>query len=162
MIGRTNSIWCARRSIVQRIWCGWRWNGLWPTWQPLQLLTRSLQLKMLHFNEFRIHFIDLLNLLIGCRSLTDTCWRSNWICIWSCCNWDGGGLPRRTPLNCDSNSAIGSTDSRPDGDSADKPLDELKCMFERRGRGPPNARPECGIRRTPPWRIADGSSYICG
>lgn len=60
------------------------------------------------------------------------------------------------------NSAIGSTDSRPDGDNADKPLDELKCIFERLGLGPPNARPECGILLTPPCRIADGSSYIFG
>lgn len=59
-----------------------------------------------------------------------------------------------------SNSVIGSTDSRPDGDKADKPLEEPKCMFDRLGLGPPKARPECGIRRTPPWRIADGSSYL--
>lgn len=60
------------------------------------------------------------------------------------------------------NSAIGSTDSRPDGDNADKPLDELKCIFDLLGLGPPNARPEWGILLTPPCRIADGSSYIFG
>lgn len=53
---------------------------------------------------------------------------------------------------------MGSTDSRPDGDSVERAPDELKCMFERRDLWPPNARPECGIRRTPPCLIADGSS----
>lgn len=53
---------------------------------------------------------------------------------------------------------MGSTDSRPDGDNADSPLDELKCILERRVRGPPKVRP--GMRRTPPpCRMAEGSSY---
>lgn len=89
-----------------------------------------------------------------------TCCRSSWICICSCWSCDGcGAPPRRTLDSCCSNSAMGSTDSRPEGDSADRPPpDELKCILERLERGPPRARPECGIRRTPPCRIADGSS----
>lgn len=50
---------------------------------------------------------------------------------------------------------MGSTDSRPEGDSVDRPPpDELKCMLDRLERGPPSVRPECGILRTPPCRIA--------
>lgn len=90
--------------------------------------------------------------------LTVNCCRSICICICNCCNCDVGGTPRLTPDSCESSSAMGSTDSRPDGDNADSPLDELKCILERRVRGPPNVRP--GMRRTPPpWRMAEGSSY---
>lgn len=99
--------------------------------------------------------------LIPVGILTVTCCRSSWICICSCWSCEGcGAPPRRTLDSCCSNSAMGSTDSRPEGDSADRPPpDELKCILERLERGPPRARPECGIRRTPPCRIADGSSY---
>lgn len=91
--------------------------------------------------------------------LTETCCLSNCICICNCWSWDGCGAPRRTPDNCDKSSAIGSTESRPEGDNAESPPDELKCIFERLDRGPPRALPEWGIRLTPPCRIADGSSY---
>uniref|UniRef100_A0A1A9VDC4 Uncharacterized protein n=1 Tax=Glossina austeni TaxID=7395 RepID=A0A1A9VDC4_GLOAU len=69
-----------------------------------------------------------------------------------------GGPPRLTPDNCDTSSPIGFTDSRPDGDNTERPLDELKCMLDRRAHStPPIVRP--GKQRTPPpRRIAEGSS----
>lgn len=61
---------------------------------------------------------------------TLTCCRSNWSCIWSCCSCDGvePWLPavRLTPDNWESNSAIGSTVSRDEGDKDDNPPEELK------------------------------------
>uniref|UniRef100_A0A1A9ZLM3 Uncharacterized protein n=1 Tax=Glossina pallidipes TaxID=7398 RepID=A0A1A9ZLM3_GLOPL len=82
-------------------------------------------------------------------------WR---ICICNCYNGGVGGPPRLTPDNCGRSSAIGSTDSRPGGDNAERSLDKLKCILDRRARGtPPIVRPK--IRRTPPpCRIAEGSS----
>lgn len=94
-------------------------------------------------------------------NITDACCRSNCICICICCKFDDCGAPRLTPDNCDNNSAIGSTASRPDGDRAEKPVVELKCIFDLRERGPPKALFECGILRIPPCLIADGSSYSC-
>lgn len=62
--------------------------------------------------------------------LTLTCCLSICNCICSCCNWTEAepwvGLLRRTPLNWDNNSAIGSTASRPDGDNEDIPPEELR------------------------------------
>uniref|UniRef100_A0A1A9V033 Uncharacterized protein n=1 Tax=Glossina austeni TaxID=7395 RepID=A0A1A9V033_GLOAU len=75
---------------------------------------------------------------------------------WRC--YRVGGPPRFTPDNRDRSSAIRSTDSRPDGDNAETPLDELKCILDRHARGtPPIVRQ--GRRRTPPSRrIPEGSS----
>jgi hypothetical protein len=53
---------------------------------------------------------------------------------------------------------MGST-SLLEGDKADNPPDELKCILERLARGTPDPpRDECGILLTPPWRETVGSS----
>lgn len=74
---------------------------------------------------------DLKTWLVGWPA---TCCRSNWIC--NCCSCEAAeeelslAVARRTPDSCESNSAMGSIDSREDGEN--RPLLTLLSRKEQK------------------------------